>query len=117
MYSVFVILAVIVAILLTLIVLIQESKGGGLASDYTSANALAGVRKTADFIEKATWSLAALLVIFSIATTFVIPSGNRADEVATRTSSSVPTLPTTTTQGAQQQTSAPAGQQSAPAQQ
>ena len=61
MYQVFVILAVIVAVLLTFIVLIQESKGGGLASNFSASNAIMGVRKTTDFVEKATWTLAALL--------------------------------------------------------
>ena len=63
MYDVFVILAVITAVLLAFIVLIQESKGGGLASDFASSNQIMGVRKTTDVIEKTTWTLAALLVI------------------------------------------------------
>ena len=48
MYSVLVILAVIVAVLLTFIVLIQESKGGGLASNFAASNQIMGVRKTTD---------------------------------------------------------------------
>ena len=66
MYTLFVILAVITAILLAIVVLIQESKGGGLASNVSSANSVLGVRKTTDFVEKATWTLAALLVVFSL---------------------------------------------------
>lgn len=66
MYSVLIILAVIVAVLLTLIVLIQESKGGGLASSFSASNAIMGVRKTTDFIEKATWTLAGVLVVLSV---------------------------------------------------
>ena len=54
MYSVLVILAVIVAILLVFIVSIQESKGGGLASNFSASNQIMGVRKTTDFLEKAT---------------------------------------------------------------
>lgn len=45
MYSVLVILAVLVAILLTFIVVIQESKGGGLASNFAASNQIMGVRK------------------------------------------------------------------------
>lgn len=70
MYTLFVILAVITAILLTIVVLIQESKGGGLASNVSGANSVLGVRKTTDFVEKATWTLAAFLVVFSVATSF-----------------------------------------------
>lgn len=72
MYTLFVILAVITAVLLTIVVLIQESKGGGLASNVSSANSVLGVRKTTDFVEKATWTLAALLVVFSVATSFFV---------------------------------------------
>lgn len=70
MYSVLVILAVIVAILLVLVVSIQESKGGGLASNFSASNQIMGVRKTTDVVEKATWTLAAILVVISIATIF-----------------------------------------------
>ena len=63
MYSVLVILAVIVAILLVFIVSIQESKGGGLASNFSASNQIMGVRKTTDVVEKATWTLAGVLVV------------------------------------------------------
>lgn len=76
MYDVLVILAVITAVLLAFIVLIQESKGGGLASNFASSNQIMGVRKTTDVIEKATWTLAALLVIFSVASAFFLGSGD-----------------------------------------
>lgn len=76
MFNVLVILAIIVAILLILVVLIQESKGGGLSSSYSSANSLMGVHKTTDFIEKTTWSLAALLVIICISTAYTLGSNS-----------------------------------------
>ena len=57
MYLLFVILMVIAALLMCFIVLIQNSKGGGLASGFSSSNAIMGVRKTTDFLEKATWGL------------------------------------------------------------
>ena len=52
MYLLFVILMVIAALLMCFIVLIQNSKGGGLASGFSSSNAIMGVRKTTDFLEK-----------------------------------------------------------------
>jgi len=57
---------IIVCILLILIVLVQNSKGGGLASSFSSSNQVMGVRKTADFLEKATWTLAAALLVLSL---------------------------------------------------
>ena len=56
-----------------LIVLIQNSKGGGLASGFASSNQIMGVRKTADFLEKATWTLAAAMVVLSILAAHALP--------------------------------------------
>ena len=67
MYIFITILIVIAAILLTLLVLVQNSKGGGLAAGFASGNQVMGAPKTADFLEKATWTLIALIVAFSIA--------------------------------------------------
>ena len=67
MYVFITILIVIAAILLTLLVLVQNSKGGGLAAGFASGNQVMGAPKTADFLEKATWTLIALIVVFSIA--------------------------------------------------
>jgi preprotein translocase subunit SecG len=58
-------LVVIVSLLLILIVLVQNSKGGGLASNFSSSNQVMGVRKTTDFLEKATWTLASILLVLS----------------------------------------------------
>ena len=67
MYIFITILIVIAAILLTLLVLVQNSKGGGLAAGFASGNQVMGAPKTADFLEKATWTLVALIIFFSIA--------------------------------------------------
>ena len=71
MYVFISILILIASILLILIVLIQNSKGGGLASGFSSSNQIMGVRKTTDFVEKTTWVLAATIVVLSIATALV----------------------------------------------
>ena len=67
MYTVIIVLLIIVAILTCGIVLIQESKGGGLASGFSSSNQVLGVRKTTDFLEKTTWTLAAIMVVLCVA--------------------------------------------------
>jgi preprotein translocase subunit SecG len=66
MYILFTILIVIASILLTLLVLVQNSKGGGLAAGFSSSNQIMGVRKTTDFLEKATWFLVAFVIVLSI---------------------------------------------------
>ena len=67
------VLILIICILLILVVVVQNSKGGGLASNFSASNQIMGVRKTADFLEKATWILATALLVLSMATIFVIP--------------------------------------------
>ena len=76
MYTLLVIFIVIAAVLMIGIVLIQESKGGGLASNFASYKQIGGVRKTTDFIEKATWSLAAFMVVVSVACAYVAPQSS-----------------------------------------
>ena len=73
-YTLFVILIVIVALLMIGIVLIQESKGGGLASNFSSSHSIMGVRKTTDVVEKTTWGLAAAMVIISVICAYTAPS-------------------------------------------
>jgi len=67
------VLILIACILLGLVVLVQNSKGGGLTSGFQSTNQVMGVRQTADFLEKATWTLAIVLLVFSLLSVFIIP--------------------------------------------
>lgn len=76
MYLLLIVLIVIAALLMCFIVLIQNSKGGGLSSSFSSSNQIMGVRKTTDFLEKATWGLAAFIVVLSISTAYVLPTAH-----------------------------------------
>ena len=78
MYLIVTILIFIVAILLVLVVLVQNSKGGGLAANFSSTNQIMGVRKTADFLEKSTWTLAAVRIFLCVVAGLMVP---RASEV------------------------------------
>ena len=73
MFLILTILILVVCILTIMIVLVQNSKGGGLASNFSSSNQYMGVRKTADFLEKATWTLGAALIVLSLLAGIVIP--------------------------------------------
>lgn len=75
MFKFIVILILIVSVLLAIVVLVQNSKGGGLAANFSAPNQIMGVRKTTDFLEKATWTLAAALVVLSLIATLSIHSG------------------------------------------
>ncbi|HNO06352.1 MAG TPA: preprotein translocase subunit SecG, partial [Flavobacteriales bacterium] len=60
------IIIIIVASLLALVVLAQNPKGGGLAAGFTGAQQIGGVQRTTDFLEKSTWTLAAVLMILCL---------------------------------------------------
>jgi len=63
LFSTIIILA---SVLLILVVYVQNPKGGGLSSDFGAAQQIGGVQKTNDFIDKATWSLAGVIMVLSI---------------------------------------------------
>jgi preprotein translocase subunit SecG len=75
MFVVFTVLIIVICIFTILIVLVQNSKGGGLASNFSASNQYMGVRKTADFLEKATWTLGAALIVFSLLAGITVPKG------------------------------------------
>ena len=91
MYTFFVVLIVLVSLLMIFIVLIQESKGGGLSSNFSSSNAIMGVRKTTDFVEKATWTFAAAMVIFSIVCAYTAPQASTEQSVLEKTATNTNT--------------------------
>jgi len=86
MYPFLSILILIASIFMILIVLVQNSKGGGLASGFASSNQIMGVRKTTDFLEKATWTLAGVVGVLCIVITAFIP---RSDNTVTGTQSEI----------------------------
>src|SRR5580693_2344484 len=117
MYLILVILAIIVCVLLGLIVLIQNPKGGGLTSNFSSSSQLMGVQKTGDFLEKGTWILAIGLMVLSLAINVSIKSGGTKASVSSQHEANIkaskPTNPSaspfsTPAGGAQQQPTTPA---------
>lgn len=77
-----IILSVIVllsSILLILVVYVQNPKGGGLSSDFGSPGQLGGVKKTNEFIDRLTWSLAGIIVVISIVITVRQPKPKKAE--------------------------------------
>ena len=94
------ILVLIACVLVVMVVLVQNSKGGGLAANFTSAGQSMGVRKTADFLEKSTWTLAAAIVLLCLVATASIPRGQSQESVIkasiekAQDPTAIPTLPT-----------------------
>ena len=83
MYTLIVILIIVVCVALALAVLVQNSKGGGLAANFSAPNQVLGVRKTTETIEKITWYLAIALVVLSLAATMAIPRHGIEEAVST----------------------------------
>lgn len=72
----------LVCVLLMAAVLIQNPKGGGVDSTFggAQANQMFGAAKSADFIEKATWYLAAALFLLCIITSMMVGGGGEGAE-------------------------------------
>ena len=70
LFTILAVLALVGSILITLVVLLQNSKGGGLASNFTAGNQTFGVRQTTDILEKITWGLAIFILVVSIVASF-----------------------------------------------
>ena len=81
MYTSIATLVVLASVLMCLIVLIQESKGGGLAADYSNNNQILGAPKTTNFIEKATWGLAAAMIVLSVISVAFLDNGSSNESV------------------------------------
>ncbi len=116
MYTLVVILILIVSVLLGLIVLVQNSKGGGLVSNFGGANQMMGVRQTTDFLEKATWTMAGILVVLCLISSITIPKnvkqGNALDtEMRQQIENTMPAAPATEAAPAETPAETPAATQ------
>ena len=97
MYIFFTIIIVMAAILLILLVLVQNSKGGGLAAGFASGNMVMGAPKTADFLEKATWTMGGILVVLCLISSITLPKnskeGTPKSEVSSQVEAVLPSAP------------------------
>ncbi|MDR3608982.1 MAG: preprotein translocase subunit SecG [Ignavibacteriaceae bacterium] len=101
MYSLLILISALISVFLIIMVLLQSSKGGGLAGTFGGGNmgSMFGTRRTADFLSKATWwlggSLAALALIINL---FFLPgksSENQRESIIQKSGrQTVPTTPT-----------------------
>lgn len=103
----FTVLIVLAAVCLVIVVLLQNGKGEGLASNFTAGNQTFGVRQTADLLENVTWGLVAFIVVLSIATSFTTGTNgadldvtNKIENAATQSAPEFPAAPTTPAQDA-----------------
>ena len=96
-FTILTVLVLIASILITLVVLLQNGKGGGLASNFVAGNQAFGVRQTADILEKITWGLAIFVLVVSIVSSFSLNREVKDLEVTERieAETSAPEFPAT----------------------
>ena len=77
-FTIFLVLIVIVAFLLIVVIMVQNPKGGGLSSSFGGGGTqqLGGVKKTTDFLDKSTWTLATILLALILLSNVAINSGS-----------------------------------------
>ena len=97
-FTILIVLVILASILLTIVVLLQNGKGGGLASNFVAGNQTFGVRQTADILEKITWGLVAFIFVVSVVTVFTAKGSGAnemdiTDKVENAASVQVPTFP------------------------
>jgi len=77
MIIVFLVLIIIASVVLGLIVLIQNPKGGGLSSSFGGfGNQLMGVKQTTDILEKGTWLFAGIIGVLCLTSAMFIPKNS-----------------------------------------
>ena len=95
MMILFVILIILTSVVLGLIVLVQNPKGGGLSSSIGGiSNQFMGVKQTTDVLEKGTWIFAAIIALLCLFSSAFIPRESTTDQNMLE---KVNTRPTTTT--------------------
>lgn len=88
MYILVISLIIIFAVLLVLVILAQNSKGGGLTSQFggSAASNIIGVKKTGDLLEKLTWGFIVAIMVLTLATNLITPGApaNSTNEILER---------------------------------
>ncbi|XMO87478.1 preprotein translocase subunit SecG [Algibacter sp. AS12] len=101
-FTIFLVLIVVVAFLLIVVIMVQNPKGGGLSSSFGGGGTqqLGGVKKTTDFLDKSTWTLATLLLVLILVSNIAIDRGNagvesKALDTDAQSTQPLPAVPTT----------------------
>jgi preprotein translocase subunit SecG len=83
MYGLVIGLIIFLAVLLVLVILAQNSKGGGLTSQFggSTASNIIGVKKTGDLLEKLTWGFIIGIIVLSLSTNFIKPTNSSKNEI------------------------------------
>ena len=102
-FTIFLALIVVVAFLLVVVIMVQNPKGGGLSSSFGGGGTqqLGGVKKTTDFLDKSTWTLATLMLVLILLSNVAINRSGASSESKvldpeTNTAQPLPNVPAQT---------------------
>jgi len=99
-FTIFLALIVVVAFLLVVVIMVQNPKGGGLSSSFGGGGTqqLGGVKKTTDFLDKSTWTLATIMLVLILLSNVAITrgSGNAESKAIDADTTTQPVVPATT---------------------
>src|SRR5688572_1865346 len=92
MYTLVISLIIFFAVLLVLVILAQNAKGGGLTSQFggSTASNIIGVKKTGDLLEKLTWGFIIAIMALCLSTTFITTSNRPSNEILENASQQAP---------------------------
>lgn len=96
MYTLVIALIILFSVLLVLVILAQNSKGGGLTSQFggSSASNIIGVKKTGDLLEKLTWGFIVVIMVLCLTTNFISSNqGGGTNDILERAGEQAPTAP------------------------
>ena len=96
MYILVISLIILFAVLLVLVILAQNSKGGGLTSQFggSSASNIIGVKKTGDLLEKLTWGFIIGIMVLALSTNLLAPNaGTGTNDILDRAGEQAPVTP------------------------
>lgn len=97
------ILIIVACVLLTLVVLIQNPKGGGIAANFVAPTQIMGAKRSTDVVEKATWVLALALIVLTLGSNFFRPSSEEASTQDSRLKDAIETTTVPAAPAPQQQ--------------
>jgi len=81
LFTILTVLIIIASLLLIGAVLLQNGKGGGMASNFIAGNQTFGVRQTADILEKFTWGLVTFILVLSIISAFTLTPSKPGEDI------------------------------------
>ncbi|WP_292008490.1 preprotein translocase subunit SecG [Chryseobacterium sp.] len=97
-FTLLMVLIMIASVLLVIVIMAQNPKGGGLSSTFGgTSSAQFGVQRTNDFMEKATWTLGGTIIVLILISVVVTGKPSQVAPTSQPVKKEVPASQSTTT--------------------